>query len=343
MFTFKFKRVQKVKVADDIKASECQALTVDAPEQMQLISDIGRTESELLISNNTVLKSPKIAPRASWLYLTAILVAYACAHGAANLSRLGMDWGYFAVEHFIGQPSNNDQWMGAGYLEMLVAPAIYLAMAISILKGALGGTRRRQLLLLPLGIVVYLGSFFPPDFSSSLNDCLAMSPYVIGVFLVVSYLSLLFDLLYRELAQRTNARRLLTSSLIAVLPAALLPISSDGLAGSHNVLRELALYCGLLFASGFCAPVSIRASNQPAALSAVFFASLPIIIFNLINVVFATVCGIAGHAIGLNLGWTALVSALLISFATFIVITSGAACGCIATRLYRKTRFILEI
>ncbi len=212
---------------------------------------------------------------------------------------------------------------------MLAAPAIYGSMAISILKGMLGGHWLWRLLLLPIIIVHYLIlAGLPPS-------VLDMLPYVLGVWLVAICSSMGFDRLYKELAQRTKAKRLLNSLLIALLPAAILPISFAGLAGSRHLLQEIALYCGLLFAVGFWAPLSIRASNQSAALAAQIFASLPVIIFNLINIALVVVCCVVGKATGLNIGWHALASALLIVAATSGATAGGAACGCAISRLHR--------
>jgi hypothetical protein len=279
------------------------------------------------MTNNAAEKQTKPGPRTPWPYIAALVMVLVYAYGGSSLSNLGMDWGYETVKHFVGQPKDDDnQFFGALFLTMLAAPAIYVAMAISILKGSFGGSWRWQLLLLPTAIVGY---YLPTCFPFRVADFEFVFPYVVAVTFAAICLSFGFDRLYRELARRTNAKRLLATLFLATAPAAMpMFLCGNWLSDLHNALLELAVYCGLLFVSAFWAPLSIRAQRQSAAFSAVFFASFPVIIFNLTNVVFATLC---------HLAWQALASTLLISLVTLVSITLGGICGCIATR-YRYSR-----
>lgn len=320
-------RAEKLKLTEHDLALQLPVPTPDESVQEQGNAAQQQIEPEPPMPN-ALSKPAKPATRAWWFYLAAIGLTYACVHGGANLSALGMDWGYFTIGQFIPQPDDN-QWLGAGYLTVLAAPAIYAAMAISILKGALGGNWRWRLLLLPMLMLGLCISGHPPSWS----DCVDMSPYILGVWLFSLWLSLGFDHVYRELAQRVKATRLLMTLLMAVLPAALLPIDDHGLAGTHNILLEITVYCGLLFAAAFLAPLSIRTCKQSAAFAALLFASLPVLTFNLFNVVFATVCSAAGKPIGMEIGWQAPASAMLILLASTVVAVGGAALGALAARL----------
>ncbi len=114
---FKLKQAKKVKITEDKQEPQLPARVASVGKQKSQVGQGvplgGQTGSSVWASGKVLAQPVRLMKQTWWLYLPAIVLAYVWICGGVKLSELGMDWGYYTVEHFIGQPSNDDQYAGA--------------------------------------------------------------------------------------------------------------------------------------------------------------------------------------------------------------------------------------
>lgn len=245
------------------------------------------------------------------------------AWGSGHFAQIGYDWGYECVKQFIGQPSSDDQWLGAGLLKMVLIPIVGLGMVAGYLQGIFRGRARWR--------CAALAGFATLAFSrvGNLEDlqlCSAM--FVAGAILLMP-ISWGVARLTEELKARTKVAALMCSVLPAVLPWWLL------LPANMPWVNQCMLYSGLVFCVGALAPIATKSWKPAPIVGSVFFATLPITAFNLVNVAFTLVSLVAGRWLNWDIGWHATVSALIISLVTFIAAAGGGIGGGVVARARR--------
>jgi len=249
---------------------------------------------------------PKPTPWATINFVVYSVVIAIALGGGTNFTRLGMDWGYDLIERLFGQPAHNDQYWGAIFLSHLVAPVIFGSASLGALASIIGGKKRWWLLSFA-SLACGIGAL-------AYSDSLEAWPIAIGAWLVAGVLFNIFRWIHRELSFRTHASKLMACSLIPLLPMVFLD-------GQIHLPLGLPMYVTLLFVASLVVPMLIKTSKRDAAVSASLFAFLPITLFNIANVIFATI-NIT------NLGWQAAASAATITLVTALITTLGARAGC---------------
>ena len=311
--------------------SATELVNVSATE----LPSVSATESSNAPSTFATAALPMHSSRlvAAGKFAVSVAVTLAVIHFASELSALGYDWGYGLVKAIAGQPSGDDQGAGAVVLSVWVIPSV----TAGIVAGYLRLVDRKWS---TIAAIVALGLFLYGGISVDWRDVGSLGilgAATVALIIPITIGSILANRLYQELKLRTKATVLICSLLAALVPACLI----SHLVGSWNsVWSETAAYAACIFGAGFAAPIMIRARTRGAAFSASFFATLPLTIFNLINIVFTLVSNAVFSLSNswLNIGWHATLSALVITVVTAVAATAGGACGGAFARSIRSVR-----
>jgi hypothetical protein len=260
---------------------------------------------------------PKNALKATGIWLVASAFFALVIFGASNFAQLGYDWGYTLVKNVVGQISDG-QGEGAMFLYLAVIPTVTAGLLAGYMQGLFGGNKRWRVAALTAlaGIGIFL-----MDSTPSLNEIAEASTYLACMASVSFLLSIPVARLAHEIKLRTRAVRLQSVLLLAVLPWWLLVGSAE------TMWEQGALYTALVFAASLLAPLASRSRTREAVFSSVFFATMPVTLFNLTNIGFTLFSMVASQFGFFDIGWRATLSACLITLVTIAASAAGGACG----------------
>lgn len=239
--------------------------------------------------------------------------------GGMTMSNLGMDWGYYLVDKVWPQTHGNEQWFGAVLLGSFISPAIYGSMSVALAKRVLGGNRIWWgVLSFPVmyGMYVLIGDWKASEFASGLGMLAAWTALLTCCFRA-------FDWVVGELSKRCNVTQLMLCSALAFVPvavASLLSVFPDDGSGINDIalVSSMVRYFAVLFAASVAVPFAVGTRERSAAAAASVFAFLPIVLFSVVNVAYASLWLHDLHAV---------LSSILILATTLAATTGGAAIG----------------
>jgi hypothetical protein len=279
------------------------------------------SESRLAVAVQSSARVPASLPgnvlKETGIWLAASAFFALVIFGASNFAQLGYDWGYTLVKNLIGQVSDG-QGEGAMFLYLAVIPAVTAGLLAGYMQGLFGGNKRWRL----AALTALAGSgFFLWDSTLSLKELAEAGTYLACLASVSLLLSIPVARLAQEIKLRTRAARLQSVLLLAVIPWWLL------VGSAATMWEQGALYAALVFAASLLAPLASRSRTREAIFSSVFFATLPITLFNLTNIGFTLFSMVAVNFGFFDIGWRATLSATLITLVTIVASAAGGACG----------------
>jgi len=289
-------------------------------------------EDWLAACNSGSVPLARRAPAVGLLtYLVGLLLGLGFAYGACAFVHLGYDLGYRLVELSAGQPSPqaaNQGWVAIMSMPALIFPS-FLGLFLGLQKRRLGGSRRWYAALALLVLATFALAFADQrssDLKEAGGHLLCLLSAVCSAFACFAA----GDKLYGEIARRLNPARILLPALLYLIPSTIYALLSAAeiLALPFSCAQEIALYILLLAVPTALASRLTRARTVGSALAVAAIGSLPIQLANLFNVAGNLVSlSLDTVNLGANLGWRALLSAVIIILLSASATAAGAILG----------------
>jgi hypothetical protein len=254
------------------------------------------------------------------LFAAGLIASYYVTVGAAALANMGYNWGYHLVEHMVGQPQS-DQFIGACVLSGVFVPAIAAGFSLTYFESALG-KNWHSAILLPFFICGC--AFIQNGMPSQWSDVVSCLPYLLGALIPAYASRFIAKKIYPELAMRINAKRFLACIAFTLWAA----YSLRSIHWDDKWLLQCFTYCAFMFCTAATAAILARAKTASAGFTAGFFVSLPVTVADIANVVLNVGClSLNTFGMGWQLGWRALLSALIITICSIVLSGLGGVCG----------------